>query len=133
MLDEDSRAAALTDFGLATGAGCEALTTRGQLVGTLDYLAPERIRGEDATPASDVYSLGCVVFECVSGRPPFQSKRGMRIVTAVAHLEDEPKDPCADRSEPGSFGRAVNAALAKDPARRPRSGRDYADLLRCAC
>ena len=78
MLDEDdARAAALTDFGLAKGAGYEPLTRPGQILGTLDYIAPERIRGDAASPASDIYGLGCVLYECVAGgrrsrrsRPP---------------------------------------------------------------
>jgi serine/threonine-protein kinase len=129
LLDEDNgHAAALVDFGIAKGTGYTPLTRPGQIVGTLDYLAPERIRGEPASPASDIYGLGCVVYECVAGRPPFGSKGSM--ATVLAHLEQEPTDPCASRVDlPAAFGAAVNAALAKDPTERPPSGRAYADLL----
>jgi len=132
LIDEDDDdAAALTDFGLAKGTGYVELTRPGQLVGTMDYLAPERIRGEPATPASDIYGLGCVVYECVAGQPPFGSKGMMEV--AFAHLEEEPADPCAGRSDlSAAFGEAVKAALAKDPANRPPSAQDYADLLRDA-
>jgi serine/threonine-protein kinase len=132
MLDEDAdRAAALTDFGLAKGSGYAELTRPGQIIGTLDYLAPERIRGEEASAASDVYGLGCVIYECVRGRTPFGNKGMMEI--AFAHLEEEPEDPCAARSDIGpDFGAAVNAALAKDPGDRPSSATAYADLLRGA-
>lgn len=132
LLDEDrGGAAALTDFGLAKGTGYSAVTRPGQIVGTLDYLAPERIRGEEATAASDIYGLGCVVYECVAGRPPFASKRMMEV--AFAHLEEMPADPCASRSKlPAGFGEAVNAALQKDPSDRPPSARAYAELLRAA-
>lgn len=132
LLDEDNGgAAALTDFGLAKGTGYAELTRPGQILGTLDYLAPERIRGEQATAASDIYALGCVVYECVAGRPPFASKAMMEV--AFAHLQEEPGDCGAGRSDlPARFGAAVNAALAKDPAERPASAQAYAELLRAA-
>ncbi|MEA2150437.1 MAG: hypothetical protein QOD69_2267 [Solirubrobacteraceae bacterium] len=132
LLDEDDDgAAALTDFGLAKGTGYAELTRPGQIVGTLAYLAPERIRGEQATAASDIYGLGCVLYECVSGHTPFGSKGMMEI--AFAHLEEEPGDPCTGRSDLSpAFGEAVNAALAKHPADRPPSAMAYVDLLRAA-
>ena len=54
-------------------------------------MPPEQIRGEPVTGAADIYSLGCVVFECVHGRPPFADRQGMRVLWA--HLQDEPPDP----------------------------------------
>jgi serine/threonine protein kinase len=135
MLDEDDdRAAALTDFGLAKGAGYRPLTRPGQILGTLDYIAPERIRGDDASPASDIYGLGCVLYECVAGKPPFASQAAAPMAAAFAHLEAEPEDPCMRRSDLAApFGAAVTRALAKDPGDRPSSGARYADLLRTAC
>ena len=131
ILLDDAGVSALTDFGLAKGTGYAELTRPGQILGTMDYLAPERIRGEHATPASDIYGLGCVIYECVTGAPPFGSK-GMMAV-AFAHLEEEPADPSASRKDlPAGFGAAVNAALVKDPASRPPSARVYSDLLRRA-
>ena len=119
----------LTDFGLAKGAsGYETVTAAGALVGTLEYVAPERIRGERATPASDLYSLGCTLFECVAGSPPFPGANQMMILTG--HLQEEAPNPGWQR--PGldeRFGDAVIAALAKDPDARPRSGAEYARLL----
>jgi len=73
MLDEQGTAL-LTDFGLAKGRAYTVLTKPGQVMGTLDYLAPELIKGRPATPASDVYALGCVVFECLAGKAPFAEK-----------------------------------------------------------
>ncbi|HEX4931251.1 MAG TPA: protein kinase, partial [Gaiellaceae bacterium] len=70
MLGADG-SAVLTDFGVAKGAASTLLTKPGQVLGTLDYLAPEIVRGEDATSASDLYALGCVAFECLAGAPPF--------------------------------------------------------------
>ena len=90
MLYEDGRAA-ITDFGLAKGPAYTVLTRPGQVMGTLDYLAPELIRGEAATPATDIYALGCVVYECVTGVPPFGGKSLFEIGTA--HLNAPPPDP----------------------------------------
>ena len=66
--------AALTDFGLARGPAHTVLTRAGQQLGTIEYMAPELIRGETATRASDVYALGCVAYECLAGRSPFRAR-----------------------------------------------------------
>ena len=82
-------------------------------MGTLDYLAPELIRGQPATPATDIYALGCVAFECVAGRAPFGDKSAFQV--GLAHLEEPPPDPCAARPElPAGVSRAILAALEKD-------------------
>jgi serine/threonine protein kinase len=123
--------AMLTDFGLAKGPAYTRLTRPGQVMGTLDYLAPELIRGDSATPLTDVYALGCVAFECVAGRAPFAEKSLFEV--GLAHLEEQPPDPCAERPElPSGFSAALLAALEKDPARRPTSAGGYADGLRQA-
>lgn len=111
-------AATLTDLGLAKGEGYSVLTAPGSIVGTIDYLAPERIHGETATPASDVYGLGCVLVEALTGQPPFGGKSMMEV--AFAHLEAVPEDPAATRDDvaPG-IGAAVLATLAKSPSERP--------------
>jgi serine/threonine protein kinase len=130
MLDED-HAAYLTDFGLARGRGYTVLTKPGQVMGTLDYIAPELIKGEPASPASDVYALGCTVHECLAGQPPFAHKA--RLEAAVAHLEEEPPDPCAGRDDlPSQLSWAVHRALAKDPAQRPPTATAYARMLQVA-
>jgi serine/threonine-protein kinase len=130
MLDEEG-SASLTDFGLARGRGYTVLTKPGQVMGTLDYLAPELIKGEPASSASDIYALGCTIFECIAGEPPF-ADRG-RFEVAVAHLEDEPRDPCAGRDElPSSLSWAIRSALAKDSAARPTTATAYARMLRVA-
>jgi serine/threonine-protein kinase len=125
MLREDG-SAALTDFGLAKGAAYTVLTRPGQVLGTLDYLAPELIRGQEATPASDVYALGCVAFECLAGQPPFGDRSLFGVGTA--HLEDEPPDPPA----PPGVAWALRRALDKDPSARPPTATTYAHLLRTA-
>jgi len=119
----------LTDFGLAKGAAATVLTRPGHVVGTLDYLAPEVIKGQVAGPAADIYALGCVTYECVAGRPPFVG--GTFVETTLAILEDEPSDPCADRDDlPPDLSFAVLQALAKAPADRPATAAAYALMLR---
>jgi serine/threonine protein kinase len=130
MLTEDG-SAALTDFGLAKGPAYTVLTSPSQVMGTLDYLAPELVRGEQGSSASDMYAFGCVIYECLAGTPPFAA-RGMFQV-AMAHLNEEPPDPVALRPElPGELSWALLQALAKDPARRPPTAIAYAHMLRLA-
>jgi serine/threonine-protein kinase len=125
MFREDG-SAALTDFGLAKGAAYTVLTRPGQVLGTLDYLAPELVRGGEATPASDVYALGCVAFQCLSGRPPFGDRSLFGVGTA--HLEDDPPDPPASPE----VAWALLRALQKNPVERPATATTYAHLLRAA-
>lgn len=124
-------AAMLTDFGLARGPGYTVLTRPGQVVGTLHYLAPELIRGEAALPATDIYALGCTVYECVTGRTPFGGRSIFQVGTG--HLEDEPPDPGAGRvGWHPTLSRAVLLALRKDPAARPPTAGAYAHGIRAA-
>jgi serine/threonine protein kinase len=123
--------AMLTDFGLAKGRAYTVLTQPGQVIGTLDYLAPELIRGEPATPSSDVYALGCVAYECVVGRAPFAEKTFFEI--GLAHLEETPVDPREKRPElPAALAAAILATLEKDPSSRPAGAAAFADLLAAA-
>jgi serine/threonine protein kinase len=116
----DRGAPLLTDFGLAKAAAYTRLTKPGQVLGTLEYMAPELIKGEPATPASDLYALGCLVYQCLAGKTPFGDRTVFAI--GIAHL-DEPPPPLA---APPAVASAVAAALEKDPARRPASGDEYA-------
>jgi serine/threonine protein kinase len=119
----------LTDFGLARGAAATVLTKPGHVVGTLEYVAPEVIRGSTAGPAADIYSLGCVVYECIAGRPP-HAGRGF-VDTTLAILEAEPEDPCASRKDlPAALAATVLHALAKRPSDRPPTAAAYALMLR---
>jgi serine/threonine-protein kinase len=129
LLDE-SGSAALTDFGLARRDDWSKLTKLGQVMGTVDYIAPELLRGDPATPASDLYALGCVVYEMVAGRPPFE---GGMFEVGMAHLEEEPPDPVAGRPDaPRGLGKAVLLALAKDPRRRPPTATAFANMVGAA-
>ncbi len=130
MLDEHGRAA-ITDFGLAKGPAYTVLTKPGQVMGTLDYLAPELIRGEAATPSTDIYAFGCVVYECITGAPPFGGKSLFEIGTA--HLNISPPDPGETRVEvTPSLSWALLKALEKDPAQRPPTATAFASLLHVA-
>jgi serine/threonine protein kinase len=130
LLDEQGRAF-IADFGLAKDPQASLLTQPGQTVGSLDYIAPEQVRGDTVTPAADVYSLGCVTFECLAGRPPFADRQGVQVLWA--HLRDEPPNPCADRPEvPKDVAWAVTRALAKDPASRPPTPTAYARMVQVA-
>jgi serine/threonine protein kinase len=130
MLSEDG-SASLTDFGLAKGPAYTVLTSPGQVMGTLDYLAPELVKGEQGSSASDMYAFGCVIYECLAGKAPF-ADRGMFQV-AMAHLNEEPPDPCTRRPElPTELSWALLQALAKDPAKRPPTAIAYAHMLRLA-
>lgn len=124
LLELDGRAR-LTDFGLVKTRDGSALTTPGQTLGSMHYAAPEQIRGTDVGPAADVYSLGCVAHECISGRPPFADHEGMQVMWA--QMRHQPPDPVEDRPElPPQLGAVINQALAKEPAGRPASATAYA-------
>lgn len=130
MLDANG-SAALTDFGLAKGPAYTVLTKPGEVMGTVDYLAPELIRGGGAAPASDVYSLGCTVYECLIGAPPFAEKSLFELT--AAHLEEAPPELRGRRPEvPEELAWAVAQALAKQPEDRPPTATAYAHMLRLA-
>jgi serine/threonine-protein kinase len=130
MLDE-SGSALLVDYGLAKGPAYTVLTKPGQVMGTPAYLAPELVDGGEASPASDLYALGCVLHEAVSGRPPFVGGNVFELL--MAHVTREPPDPCADRDDlPAEVGRVLAHALAKEPGARPTTGRMLAQMLAAA-
>jgi serine/threonine protein kinase len=127
MLDE-AGSALLTDFGLAKGRAYTVLTRPGMVMGTLDYLAPELLRGQEATPATDLYALGGIAYETVAGRPPFGDVSMFEL--ASAHLNRVPEDPTRERGDaPASVAFAILRALAKDPVDRPPNGAAFANML----
>jgi serine/threonine protein kinase len=130
LLDE-SGTAFITDFGLAKDSQGSLLTRPGQALGSLDYMSPEQIRSEEVSAATDVYSLGCVMFECLGGAPPFADREGMRVLWA--HLQDEPGSLADIR--PGlsrDLADTVHMALQKDPTKRPPTATAYARMVQIA-
>jgi len=106
----------ITDFGISHAAGSAPITSTGALVGTAGYLAPERVGGAPATPASDLYSLGVVAYECLAGAAPFA---GIPMEVALAH-RDRPM-PSLPATVPADVAALVTELTAKDPAMRPES------------
>ncbi len=104
----------ITDFGIARAADGVALTSTGEVIGTPHYLSPEQAEGRPATPASDVYALGVLLFECLTGSRPFAGDTP--VTTALAHVRDPMPDLPADI--PQDLARVTRRALAKDPAER---------------
>jgi serine/threonine protein kinase len=118
LFGDGGRTAAIADFGLARTPDSTRLTLDGQLLGTPHYVAPEVIEGLEATPASDLYALGCVLYECVVGEPPFAGRRLSEL--AFAHLVEPVPDPRERRPDlPANFGLALLTALEKEPSARP--------------
>ncbi len=108
----------LADFGLTKQtASISGLTGTGELVGTVAYVSPEQIRGEAVDARADVYALGCVLYECLAGEPPFA--RESEVATLWAHVNEPPPALSAVRPELGrEIDRVLGRALAKAPGER---------------
>ncbi|MCE6995990.1 serine/threonine protein kinase [Saccharothrix sp. S26] len=113
LLDPAGRRAYLADFGLALQAQVTRVTRSGVLVGTAGYLAPEQVRGGEVLPAADVYALGLVLLECLTGRPEYP---GGDTEAALSRLHREPRIPA---NLPAPWTEVLTAMTASDPARRP--------------
>ena len=121
----------LVDFGITEDLQSSERLTETGVVGTGAYLAPERIRGDTVDGRADVYSLGCVLFECLTGEVPFP--RSSEIAEIYAHLEDEP--PRVSDRRPGlptGLDAVVGCALAKDPDDRWQTCAELAEAARAA-
>ena len=121
MLD-DQGDVHVTDFGIARAAAHDPLTSAGTILGSSGYMAPEQARGEPATDASDRYALGCVAFELLTGRRPFEAESP----TAEAMLSclRAASPPIGGGSEPARRGgHRAPSCLAKNPDARPRTAR----------
>jgi eukaryotic-like serine/threonine-protein kinase len=113
LLTREGRAV-LTDFGIATLDGDPGLTQTGMVMGTPGFCAPERIRGEPASPASDLWSLGATLYAAVTGHGPFDGRDGpMAVLAGILHSDPPPV------LSAGPLGTVISALLSKDPARRP--------------
>ncbi|MEV4621648.1 protein kinase [Asanoa sp. NPDC049573] len=104
----------LTDFGIARSAIVGQLTAAGSVLGTASYISPEQAAGAIATPSSDVYALGVVAYQCLSGRRPFEGDNPLEI--AMKHVRDTPRPLPGDI--PPAIRSIVERAMAKDPAAR---------------
>ena len=130
LLDEEGTAY-ITDFGLAKDRDASVLTKPGQALGSMDYMAPEQIRGAEVAAPTDVYALGCVMYECLIGAPPFADRQGMRILWA--HLQDEPPDLQGTRDDiTQDVAWALSRALEKEPENRPPTASAYARMIQIA-
>ena len=112
----------ITDFGIAWAGSSVPLTDTGSIMGTAHYVSPEQVTGKPATPASDVYSLGVVAHECLSGARPFLGTNPVAI--ALAHVREEP--PPLPRAIPLPVRELISSALAKDPEGRPTDSGAFA-------
>lgn len=119
----------IADFGIAKSHLSTAVTQAGMTFGTADYISPEQAQGMNATPQSDVYSLGVVLFEMLTGQLPFTGDTPMAV--ALQHIQQTP--PSVRRfnpSLPPALEAIVGRAMAKDPQRRPASAKAFASELR---
>ena len=115
----------ITDFGIARAAGLPSLTAAGHVLGAAAYLSPEQAHGQPASPASDIYTLGVVLYECLTGARPFTGANAIEV--ARAHMHEQP--PALPVSIPEPLRAITAAAIAKDPADRPRSAAELATQL----
>jgi hypothetical protein len=117
MLVADGDHAYVSDFGLAAGLTKTGTAAAGLLVETVDYMSPEQIKGERATKESDVYSLAAVLYECLSGVPPY--RRESDVAVLYAHVADAVPLLSQERPElPAGLDHVLSMAMAKDPAER---------------
>jgi serine/threonine protein kinase len=124
----DNGTAKLGDFGIASAAGLARVTMTGMVVGTAAYMAPEQAQGQDVDARSDLYALGCVLYELVTGRPPFVANEPLAVISQ--HVHAAPPSARRDNSKlPKSVDSLITRLLAKDKRDRPESARMVAAEL----
>ncbi|HEY1000097.1 MAG TPA: serine/threonine-protein kinase [Streptosporangiaceae bacterium] len=130
--DADPDHVYLADFGITKHAMSRSgLTSTGQFLGTIDYVAPEQIRGTSVLGLADQYSLGCVLYECLTGRVPFEKDLDAAIIWA--HVEETPTMPTVLRPElPPEIDQVFGRVLAKRPDERYGSCREFVEAARMA-
>ncbi len=130
MLLENGHAL-VADFGIARAAtegDAQKLTQTGMAVGTPVYMSPEQSTGEKVGPAADIYSLGCVLYEMLSGDPPFTGKNAMAIMARHA-MDTVPSIRIIRQTVPDEVEEAIYAAMEKSPADRPRTTAEFAAII----
>ncbi|WP_329466999.1 serine/threonine-protein kinase [Streptomyces sp. NBC_01431] len=125
LLGADGRVV-LTDFGIARTAGTSTLTQTGEMVGSIDFMAPERIRGRQPGPSSDLWSLGATLYQAVEGRPPYRRETAMETAYAIV------VDPLEPTRQAGPLEPLIDGLLSKNPEDRP-TAEQTEQALRAAC
>ena len=126
ILDEEGRAK-VTDFGIAR-AGASDMTETGSIMGTAQYLSPEQAQGQPVSPRSDLYSIGVMLYELLTGRVPFDAESAVTI--ALKHVSERPSPPSQlNPAVPPALEAVVLRALEKDPARRFADADEFAAAL----
>lgn len=127
MLTPDGSAKVM-DFGIARVMGTERLTMQGGLIGTIEYMSPEQIQGLEVDPRSDIYSLGVVLYEMLTGQPPFTGSNEYDLMKS--QVEKEPPSPSSFMPDiPLELEKAIMRALAKMPAMRFQTVREFQNAV----
>jgi serine/threonine protein kinase len=122
--------ARIMDFGIAKSDGATHLTMSGSLVGTPDYMSPEQAKGEDVDSRSDIFSLGCVLYECAVGEKPFTGGSLTGVLLSIVNADPFQSKAWKSQKLPSSFETVLRRALAKDPGERYAMAAELSAALR---